>query len=152
MKREPIDAVTEARAAEMVALLSDPAAYQKWLAEMRGIIHNADNKIAAAAAAEQKSANAQRLLDDATAMLAKQSAREAALVDKEADLKERQEQLATQTSAAAADYARQQAHLAAQSRLIDARAEHLDGARRLLRDGLVRLRLQLLRIYRRLSA
>jgi hypothetical protein len=114
MTRQPIDAATEAKAAELVALLSDRGAYEKWPAEMRGVIAAADSKLAAAAAADAKVASAEKLLDDATRMLSQQSAREQALVDKEADLKERQEQLAAHASAAAADYARQQAHLAAQ--------------------------------------
>jgi hypothetical protein len=138
--KQQIDAATEAKAAELVALLSNPDDYQKWLAEMRGVIARCDSKLAAAAAAEAKSANAERLLHDATEMLAKQSAREQVLVDKEADLVERAEQLAAQASAAADDYARRHAELNTRSKLLDSRAEHLDGARKLLHDGLLKLR------------
>jgi hypothetical protein len=138
-KKIDVDAGTAAKAAELVAMLSDRGAYEKWLAAMRGIIASADSKLAAAAA-EAKSKNAEKLLRDATAMLAKQTEREQALADKEANLRERESALALATKTADDDHARQQTDLNARARLLDARAEHLDGARKLLREGLQRLR------------
>jgi hypothetical protein len=135
-----IDAAAEARAAELVAMLSDPSAYQKWLAEMRGIISAADSKLAAAAAAEAKSANAEKLLRDATALLGKQEAREQALADREADLRQRESALTAKAKATDEELARQQADLAARARLLDAREEHLTSGRKILRDGIQQLR------------
>jgi hypothetical protein len=135
-----IDAATEARAAELVAMLSDSDAYQKWLSEMRGIIASADGKLAAATAAEAKSANAQKLLRDATALLETQQARDQALADKDADLHERESALAAKAKATDEEHARQQANLAVRARLLDAREEHLTSGRKILRDGIQRLR------------
>jgi predicted nucleic acid-binding Zn-ribbon protein len=138
--KQKIDAATEAKAAELVALLSNPDDYARWLSEMRSVISNADFKLAELAKAEAKSANAERLLRDAESLLAKQSERETALIDKESDLRERAEQLSAQINDAMATHTRQQADLATRSKLLDARVEHLDRARKLVRDGLQRLR------------
>jgi Skp family chaperone for outer membrane proteins len=135
-----IDAAAEARAAELVAMLSDPGAYQKWLAEMRGIIAVADSKLAEASAAEIKTANADKLFRDATAMLAKQTAREEALADKEANLREREEQLAAKVAAADEQHGHAEVGLTARARLLDQRTEVTEAARKLLHTGLERVR------------
>jgi predicted metal-dependent hydrolase len=121
-------------------LLSDSAAYNKRLAELRGIAAAADSKLNEVRAMNQQAADSAAVMKDAMAMLARQSAREQALADKEADLRERESALALATKTADDDHVRQQPDLTARAKLLDQRAEHLEGARKLLRDGIQRLR------------
>jgi predicted nucleic acid-binding Zn-ribbon protein len=139
-KKIDVDDATAVRAAELVALLSNPADYQRWLAEMRGVIASADAKLAAANEAAVKSVNAKKLFADATKMLGAQQAREQELKNREADLREREEKLAAQIRAADAEHVRQKADLTARAKLLDQRAEHLEGARKIMRNGIQRLR------------
>jgi chromosome segregation ATPase len=136
-KKIDVDDATAVRAAELVALLSNPADYQRWLAEMRGVIASADAKLAAANEAAVKSVNAKKLFADATKMLGAQQAREQELKN---NLREREEKLAAQIRAADAEHVRQKADLTARAKLLDQRAEHLEGARKIMRNGIQRLR------------
>jgi chromosome segregation ATPase len=128
----PVDDVTAAKAAEVIALLSNPDDYKRWLAEMRGVIAAADSKLASLKAAEAKSANAERLLADATNLLAKQEAHAQQIRDEEANLRERTEQSEARIKAADEEAARQKADIVAEKRLLANLGESLRTARNAL--------------------
>jgi chromosome segregation ATPase len=127
MKTKIDDAVMN-RASELIGLLSDPGAYQKWLAEMRGIIAAADNKLAAADAAAAKAKNAEKLLADATASLLQVEQREQAIEAKEAGLRDREGWLAAKIKEADEAHTRRQSELATKERLLNGVDERIKSA------------------------
>jgi hypothetical protein len=112
------DDEVSAKAAELIALLSDSEAYNKRLAELRGVAAAANSKLAEATAFREQHAQADRLLKDAQALLAKQAVREQELNNAEADLREHQQQSAAAAKAAAEQDARRRAEMAAEQREI----------------------------------
>jgi chromosome segregation ATPase len=117
-------------------LLSDPNAFNRRLAELRGIAASADNKLAEVRAMNQRAADADKVMKDAMALLAKQAEREQAITSRETSLSDREERLAVKVKEAEDDRAHWQAHFAGQKKLLDDR----DGALVAAHAALVRMK------------
>jgi hypothetical protein len=115
--------------------LTDSEIYSKRLVELRGLSAAVDGKILEARALREEHDRANKLLKEATCLLATQHTREASLKAMEAGLVQREQQSAAAAQATAVECDRLRAELAAEERKINDLKERIVAGRAALAEA-----------------